>query len=154
MTKRESDALYEELCCDQQKVDKYKKPGIYCITINSMIVYIGKSSDMLYRIAQHILEIEDGANSKSHKYRVLHEAYNRADCKVGFDVMYVSDALSQGEMFRDIGNKEAVAINELRPPLNYQIPVIGDYKHFTVNRQAKYVTLNQILVPQKPVWNF
>jgi hypothetical protein len=34
MTKEQHDAKYEELCEDPYKVEKYQKPGIYCIKIN------------------------------------------------------------------------------------------------------------------------
>lgn len=49
--KREVDSLYEELCQDKEKVAKYKHPGIYSISIEDKLVYIGKSADMLYRLA-------------------------------------------------------------------------------------------------------
>ncbi len=33
--------------------NKYEHAGIYCIKVDSEIVYIGKSTNMLKRIAQH-----------------------------------------------------------------------------------------------------
>jgi hypothetical protein len=43
--------VYDNLCQDSEKVKKYKMPGVYCIKINDKIVYIGQSSEMLYRLA-------------------------------------------------------------------------------------------------------
>ncbi len=152
MTKQEHDALYEEYCQDPQKVKKYKKPGIYCIKINGQIVYVGKSTDMLNRIAGHSLEIMEGTNGN--KYKVLNQAFQREDCKIEFDVLYKSRKRNPDTIFEDIGEAEAKYINELRPALNYQIPTIGDYKHYTVNRRAKFITLAEILDPSAEVFIF
>ena len=38
--------------------DKYEHPGIYCIKINEKIVYVGKSRNMLQRIAEHYVGIK------------------------------------------------------------------------------------------------
>ena len=51
--------------------DKYEHPGIYCIKLNDLIVYIGKSRNMLERIAQHYVGIKEGSECK---YRILAEA--------------------------------------------------------------------------------
>ena len=51
--------------------DKYERAGIYCIKIDSRIVYIGKSRNMLTRIANHYANIKIG---KERKYRILAEA--------------------------------------------------------------------------------
>ena len=37
--------------------EKYEHAGIYSISINSTLVYIGKSVNMLERVAQHLFEI-------------------------------------------------------------------------------------------------
>ena len=81
------EAKYEEYCQDPYKVEKYQKPGIYCIKINDIIVYVGLSRNMLQRLADHTLEIMDGRNHKTNKYRVLYQAMIREDCKVSFDVL-------------------------------------------------------------------
>jgi hypothetical protein len=57
ITKEAQDALYQDMCQDVYKRRKYKHPGIYCIKINGDIVYVGKSLDMLERLAGHILHI-------------------------------------------------------------------------------------------------
>lgn len=147
MTKEQHDALYEEYCQDPYKVQKYQKPGIYCIKINGQIVYIGKSTDMLNRLAGHTLEIMEGTNGN--KYKVLHDALMREDCQIDFDVLYKSRKRNPDRIFEDIGEAEARFINEQMPALNYQIPTIGDYKHYKVNRKAKTITLDEILYPDK-----
>ena len=50
---------------------KYEHPGIYCIKLNDQIVYIGKSLNMLERIAYHYVGIKTGSEKK---YRILAEA--------------------------------------------------------------------------------
>jgi len=51
--------------------NKYKFAGIYCIKIDRDIVYIGKSSNMLRRIAEHYVGIKTGSEKK---YRIIAEA--------------------------------------------------------------------------------
>lgn len=48
---------------------KYDAPGLYCIKINNKIVYVGKSLNMLNRIANHLFRIEQPQNT--HKYQIL-----------------------------------------------------------------------------------
>ena len=50
---------------------KYDSPGIYCIKLNEKIVYIGKSRNMLCRVASHYVGIKRGSERK---YRILAEA--------------------------------------------------------------------------------
>lgn len=147
MTKEQRDALVEQYREDPYKVKKYGHAGIYCIKINDKIVYVGKSVDMLVRIADHSLEIMEGTN-KSNKYKVLHKAYNSEECHIEFDVLYVCRKKNQQQIFDDIGEAEARYINQYMPALNYQIPTIGDYKHFSVNKKAQVITLEEILGKQ------
>ena len=49
---------------------KYERPGIYCIKLNDQIVYIGKSHNMLERIAAHYVGIKTGSERK---YRIIAE---------------------------------------------------------------------------------
>jgi hypothetical protein len=43
---------------------------------------------MLHRLAEHSLEIEEGyLSKKTHKYKVLNDAYVREDCRIDFDVI-------------------------------------------------------------------
>ena len=59
-------------------VNKYQKPGIYTISLlfedREILVYIGKSTDMLKRISSHMANIDF---DKSNKYRVWRQAKNR-----------------------------------------------------------------------------
>ena len=64
--------LYEEYKKDPFLVKKYLRPGLYSISIRDKLVYIGKSTDCLKRIASHIANIQEG--EKSHKYDVFREA--------------------------------------------------------------------------------
>lgn len=64
--------------------EKYEYAGIYCIKIDSDIVYIGKSANMLRRIAQHYAGIRMGTEKK---YRIMAEA-ERKGHPITFDVLY------------------------------------------------------------------
>jgi len=50
---------------------KFEHPGVYCIKVDDHIVYIGRSTNMLKRIASHYYGLEKGAETK---YRILAEA--------------------------------------------------------------------------------
>ena len=121
---------------------KYAHAGIYSISINNKVVYIGKSRDMLCRLAQHIFYINNPAYNQSHKYRILNLA-KFMGYDIHFDVIYISS--TSGNVDDDIGMKEGEYIRALLPPLNYQIPNKNNYHHFTVNKKAKNITLMEIL---------
>lgn len=123
--------------------DKYSKAGIYSISIGSHLVYIGKARNMLVRISQHLAEIEK-ARPKSNKYKVLHEAHQKG-LDINFDVLYYSTKKQKPAIDRDIGTQEAKLINQYQPVLNYQIPNTYNYTTYTVNREAKTITLKEIL---------
>lgn len=50
---------------------KFEYAGIYCIKLDNRIVYIGKSHNMLKRIAYHYVGIKKQSEKK---YRILAEA--------------------------------------------------------------------------------
>jgi len=50
---------------------KYEHPGIYCIKLDNQLVYIGKSKNMLERVASHYVGIKQGSELK---YRIIAEA--------------------------------------------------------------------------------
>jgi len=54
--------------------EKYEHAGIYCIKIDEKIVYIGKSHNMLKRVAQHYAGIQ---MQSERKYRILAEAQRK-----------------------------------------------------------------------------
>lgn len=127
---------------EQNLGQKYNKPGVYSISIAGKLVYIGKSLNMLERIANHIAHIE--YPQKTHKYQILNQA-KQEGYEVQFDVVYYSQQEDKSEIEKEIGNEEGRLIRKFMPALNYQIPKEEDYTHFTVNRRAKWVTLKEIL---------
>lgn len=130
---------------EQGLAKKYEHPGIYSISIGDKLVYIGKSRDMLTRVAQHIDAI---GTDPSNKYKVLDKAREEG-YRINFDVMKYCEQDDD-----ELGEAEAELINQHMPPLNYQIPTIGDYKHYTVNKKAKYITLAEILDPSAQTFYF
>jgi hypothetical protein len=61
--------LYEEYKKDPFLVNKYLRAGLYSISIGDKLVYIGKSTDCLKRIASHIANIQQG--DRSHEYEIM-----------------------------------------------------------------------------------
>lgn len=49
----------------------YNEPGIYAITIDDYIAYIGQSKDVYRRCAQHIYNIENAAFANTERKYVL-----------------------------------------------------------------------------------
>lgn len=46
-------------------------PGVYCITIDKIVVYIGMSKDTRERCKQHIYNMENATLNGEHKYKLL-----------------------------------------------------------------------------------
>ena len=82
--------------------DKYEHPGIYCIKINEKIVYVGKSRNMLQRIAEHYVGIKVG---KEKKYRIM-AAAQRKGHSIDFDVLYYATGRTPSAIIEEIGEKE------------------------------------------------
>ena len=93
---------------------KYEHAGIYCIKIDDKIVYIGKSGNMLRRIAQHYAGIQMGTEKK---YRILSEA-RRKGHKLGFDVLYYAKSKQYMDKLAEIGEKEGEYLRQYHPILN------------------------------------
>lgn len=104
---------------DRGYEEKYKGYGIYCIKVDGMIVYIGKSRDMLRRLAYHMTDID--LNTDKNMYNVLRVL--RENHKISFDVMRKTTEGDEDEM----GYAEAYAINHYRPCLNIQYPKLDNY---------------------------
>jgi predicted RNA methylase len=107
---------------------KYDSPGIYCIKLNEKIVYIGKSRNMLWRVASHYVGIKRGSERK---YRILAEAQRKGKT-VGFDVLYYAKNKGKLAFLNEIGEKEGAFIREYRPILNTQIPKEEDWHKWDV----------------------
>lgn len=121
--------------------EKYECPGIYSISLDDTIMYIGKSENMLERVAQHYVGIQ---TESERKYRILAEA-QRAGYIVRFDVVYYAHEYDYEAMVEEIGQKEGAYIRLYMPPLNYQIPKEEDWRKFTVNKRAQTITFQDIL---------
>ena len=110
--------------------DKYEFAGIYCIKIDDDIVYIGKSHNMLKRVAQHYVGIKSQSELK---YRILAEAQRKGHT-INFDVLYYATESGYNAVKDEIGTKEGEYIREYKPALNTQIPKETAYHTFDVCR--------------------
>ena len=121
--------------------DEFEHPGIYKISIDGIIVYVGKSDDMLWRLAQHYAEFR---YPKSHKYKIFFEA-KRKGHRVKFEVLYYAKSKWKKAITEEIGEAEGFFIRALQPPLNYQIPKESNWHKFDINPSAQTITLDEIL---------
>ena len=120
--------------------DKYEKAGIYCIKIDDDIVYIGKSHNMLKRVAQHYVGIKSQSELK---YRILAEAQRKGHT-INFDVLYYATQSGYNAVKDEIGTKEGEYIRKYKPALNTQIPKETDYRKFDVCRVQTKEILNNL----------
>lgn len=118
-----------------QKI-KYNKSGLYEIKVCGKIVYVGKSKNMLHRIASHMYNIDYDTKSKKYQYlrKLRQEGY-----QIEFDVLEYVD-----EDDDKLGFEEAAAINRLLPILNLQIPSLDNYRKYKQNSQAKNLTYQEL----------
>lgn len=108
---------------------KYEHAGIYCIKIDDKIVYIGKSANMLWRIAEHYAHIQMGTEKK---YRIMAEA-RRKGHNISFDVLYYAKSKGHTNQLAEIGEKEGEYIRKHKPILNTQIPKAEDWNRWDMN---------------------
>ena len=94
--------------------NKYRHAGIYCIKIDADIVYIGKSANMLRRIAEHYVGIKTGSEKK---YRIIAEAQRKGH-PITFDVLYYAKRKGITNQLAEIGEKEGEYIRHHKPILN------------------------------------
>ena len=120
---------------------KYERAGIYCIKIGSKIVYIGKSTNMLRRIAQHYVGIKTEAEKK---YRIMAEA-QRQGRNIHFDVLYYAHRYGRTNQILEIGEKEGEYIRQYRPILNTQIPKEEDWSKWDLQEIDATSVLQEIL---------
>ena len=120
---------------------KLEHAGIYKISIDGIIAYIGKSDNMLWRFAQHYAAFR---YPKTHKYKIFAEA-KRKGHSVKYDVLYYANSKYRKAIIEEIGEAEGQFIRALRPPLNYQIPKESNWRKYDINPSAQTITLNEIL---------
>lgn len=120
--------------------DKYDRGGIYSISIDNKLVYIGKSAYCKQRLANHLYNMyhPEEREGKAHKYEILRQAANNGH-KVNFNLIYESDQKEE------MGYKEGELIRNYLPCLNYQIPRADDWHKYTVNKSAKNIQLTDII---------
>lgn len=120
---------------------KYEFAGIYCIKIKNKIVYVGKSANMLRRIAQHYVGIKTGSERK---YRVMAEAQAKG-YRIDFDVLYYARSKGKVNQFAEIGKQEGYFIRKYMPLLNSQIPDEEDWNKFSINKAAQTITADELI---------
>lgn len=120
---------------------KYEHAGIYSISIGNRLVYIGKSHNMLRRIAQHYVGIQTQSEKK---YRIIAEAKRKGDDGT-FGVLYIAKATNYSAISDEIGFKEGEYIREHKPILNTQYPTAEDWEKYDVNKVNAREVLNNIL---------
>lgn len=121
---------------------KYDHAGIYCIRLDDRIVYIGKSINMLERIAQHYVGIKNG---RKEKYRIMSQL-QREGYPISFDVLYDASQTNRYDIDEEIGYMEGVYLRAYRPELNTQIPKEEDWHKYEVKRIATEDELRKLLL--------
>ena len=138
-------ATYEDNAYNWMKrkglAEKYEHAGIYCIKIDNKIVYIGKSGNMLRRIAQHYAGIKKGTEKK---YRIISEA-ERKGHPISFDVLYYAKSRRYAEKLAEIGEKEGEYIRLHKPILNTQIPKEENWETWDVSEVDARAILQTII---------
>lgn len=130
---------YEALILDKTKKNKYNnRKGLYYISINNKIVYIGKSTNILCRLANHLYEIDN--NNKTKKYIML-RALRQAGYTIKFDVLQYMDNATDTE----ISIAEAIEIRKHLPVLNLQLPALDGSQHWETHKRAKKLTYSLLI---------
>lgn len=109
--------------------NKYEHAGIYCIKLDDEIVYIGKSRNMLRRVAEHYVGIKSGSEKK---YRLISEIQRKGH-PVTFDVLYDAESTNYYDTIEEIGEKEGEYIRSYNPIFNAQVPKEEDWRKFEWN---------------------
>ena len=94
---------------DKIPVEKYLVSGIYCIKIDDVVVYIGKSVNVHSRICNHMYNIEK--NTQENKYNIL-RYFSKEGHKISFDLILTEP----DEAMLEIIEKEIIERD--RPILN------------------------------------
>ena len=125
----------------QEWTKKFQCAGVYSISVNYKIVYVGKSLNILHRMAEHWASM---TKPTENKYIVLSEA-KRRKYTVRFNVLYSAKSHTREEIEEEIGEREGYYIRKFKPSLNYQIPTGENWRKYTTNQMALSITLDQIL---------
>ena len=125
----------------QGLAEKYEHAGVYCIKIDEQIVYIGKSLNMMERIAAHYVGIKRGSELK---YRILQELQRKGKT-VKFDVLYNAESEKYYNAVNEIGEKEGELIREHLPLLNTQIPKKENWHKWDIKPLDAKKVLSQLL---------
>ena len=133
--------MYNRLHQQPHLVEKYEHPGIYYISVNGLLVYIGKSHNMLWRVAEHYVGIK---LQKEHKYRLMAEAQRRG-YTVSFGVLYYAKSKWKKDITEEIGKAEGEFIRKYKPLLNTQIPREANWQKYAVNRDASKMTADEFI---------
>lgn len=96
------------------RVREDEHPGIYAITIDNFIVYVGQSRHPRERAEQHIYKMVNAFFNKEKKYQLL-EAADLCGFKVDVQMIFNCDV-------NDLITKERALIGQLMPPLNQDTP--------------------------------
>ena len=127
----------KQLIIDAGQKIKYNRQGIYGIYAAGQLVYVGKSTDMLHRVASHILAIDGiGKDAVSNKYKLLAKA-KESGLRVSFDVLEYIDGTKE-----DLDRAEAKWIRQELPILNTQIPKLASNGYYT-NKKVKNMTYEE-----------
>ena len=122
-----SENMYHYLRKKRGLCKKYEHAGIYSISIGDELVYIGKSHNMLKRLAQHMVGIKLETEKK---YMIMAEKQRRG-YPINFNVMYYAKSDDYDSIDEEIGAKEGELVRQLMPPLNTQIPDARNWRKFT-----------------------
>ena len=94
--------------------EKYEHAGIYFIQLGKTIVYIGKSTNMLKRVAQQYV----GNRLRTKKKYCIMSDIQRQGHPITFGVLYYAKQKNYLAIDWEIGEKEGEYIRELRPENN------------------------------------
>lgn len=91
-----------------------KTSGIYAITLEDFVVYVGQSKDMFQRCSQHIYNTENAMLNQEKKYLLLLSA------KIGgHDIDYIPLEYCEES---ELTSRENFYISSYNPPLNILTP--------------------------------
>lgn len=94
--------------------------------MNGRLVYIGKSSNILHRMAEHYAKIYYPTGAE-YKYTILNEACKRK-VRIRFHILYRAKSKDKQQLIEEIGEQEGTFIRRYHPVLNTQIPYEDNWR--------------------------